>query len=30
MSEEESLVLNITFTPNHDISVILDEIGILR
>lgn len=30
VKQEDSLVLNITFTPGHDVSVILDDIGILR
>ena len=28
--QEDSLILNITFTPRHDVSVILDDIGIIH
>ncbi|QFU04317.1 Alpha/beta hydrolase family protein [Pseudoalteromonas sp. THAF3] len=30
VKQEDSLVLNITFTPRHDVSVILDDIGIIH
>ena len=30
VKQDDSLVLNIIFTPSHDVSVILDDIGIIR
>lgn len=30
VKQEDSVVLKITFTPSHDVSVILDDIGIIR
>ena len=30
VKQEDSLVLYITFTPSHDVSVLLDDIGIIR